>query len=429
MNIKEWYKKRGLRFILERARRLRERYGFGPQKSINRIESCVETLRSYGYFPTFAVPGLVVERNPLFIKRLQAAGIEIAVHGYNHVDLQAYPVKEAARQLGYAVDVFRANGLEVHGFRCPYLSGSDDLLKSIPHGLFSYSSNKAIQWSFENRPSEQPENNLFETIQSFYKPIGSEFVLCLPEFRDGLVEIPACVPDDLQLHDGYGFGLEQISEVWLQILHQTYQRGEVFDLLFHPELASFCRSPLITVLKEAQSLHPKVWLAQLRDISSWWKEKSNFQVKIEFTEGHSIFTFDCTPRATILLRGLDPIVASSHWDQNYWRLESDILRINSPIMPLIGLSPDSPQWVVATLSDMGYILDNNVTANQCSLYIDETCLRKYRNPVDLTTFIENTSVPLIRFWPWPDGTRSALCITGDLDALTLFDYANRLFIK
>ena len=34
--------------------------------------------------------------------------------------------------------------------------------------------------------------------------------------------------------------------------------------------------------------------------------------------------------------------------------------------------------------------------------------------------------PVIRLWPWPNGMRSALCITGDLDALSLLDYAARL---
>jgi hypothetical protein len=33
--------------------------------------------------------------------------------------------------------------------------------------------------------------------------------------------------------------------------------------------------------------------------------------------------------------------------------------------------------------------------------------------------------PLVRTWRWPNAARSALAVTGDIDALTLFDFAVR----
>jgi hypothetical protein len=75
---------------------------------------------------------------------------------------------------------------------------------------------------------------------------------------------------------------------------------------------------------------------------------------------------------------------------------------------------------------MGYILEMGENAHYCSLYLDESCTSKFENPVDFVAYIESVRAPLLRFWPWPDGMRSALCITGDLDALSLIDYAYRL---
>jgi hypothetical protein len=43
--------------------------------------------------------------------------------------------------------------------------------------------------------------------------------------------------------------------------------------------------------------------------------------------------------------------------------------------------------------------------------------------------IERPEVPLIRFGLWPNGCKSALCLTGDIDALTIWDYGLRLFGK
>jgi hypothetical protein len=39
--------------------------------------------------------------------------------------------------------------------------------------------------------------------------------------------------------------------------------------------------------------------------------------------------------------------------------------------------------------------------------------------------IEGGTFPLARPGRWPDGARSALSLTGNIDALTIWDYASR----
>ena len=69
------------------------------------------------------------------------------------------------------------------------------------------------------------------------------------------------------------------------------------------------------------------------------------------------------------------------------------------------------------------------TAPRCATYLDSAVLDRLASEVELVNFIEASAGPLIRYWRWPDGAKSSLSITGDLDALTLLDYASRLFIR
>ena len=93
---------------------------------------------------------------------------------------------------------------------------------------------------------------------------------------------------------------------------------------------------------------------------------------------------------------------------------------------MVGLSSDSPKWVFSALDRKGYILVDLEDWSDCTVKLTDEFLDGYNNPVDLIAAIEDLDVPLVRFWPWPDGCRSAICLSGDLDALSLMDYATRL---
>ena len=93
-----------------------------------------------------------------------------------------------------------------------------------------------------------------------------------------LVEIPVCVPDDLQLLDGLKLDERGMQQAWIDVLRQTHRRGELFDLMFHPESFEHSGPALEAVLREARDLDPSVWITQLRDVNRWWREKSRFTV-------------------------------------------------------------------------------------------------------------------------------------------------------
>ena len=80
------------------------------------------------------------------------------------------------------------------------------------------------------------------------------------------------------------------------------------------------------------------------------------------------------------------------------------------------------------LQEQGYIVDMADTAARCAIYLEAATLDRMTK-VQLVNQIEASPGPLVRYWRWPNGAKSALCITGDLDALTILDYASRLFVR
>lgn len=425
MNLQAWFKKRGLRFAYQRASSLVERYGIRPQKATARIQHSVQALEECGCKPTFFVPAVVVKRNLPFIRSLQDQGCEIGVHGYQHIDLKNVPPSEGSRQLLKAAVFLADNGLEVHGFRCPYLSSSEELMQELPAEVFRYSSNQAVSWE-HTLPRPAGNSVLFETIKTFYQPVPAEGEFCLPGINRGMVEIPVCVPDDLQLHDGQQFSLVEIAETWISVLEKIHQRGELFNLMFHPELAARCEAPFMEVLQTANQPQYNIWVTQLKDVCAWWLEKETFSVTLEKAGGDTWLNLHCSPRAIVLYRNLELQPPGQPWDATYRILATRSVPLKDGHVPIIQLSAGLPVWVGDALKRKGYIFMPGVESQACSLIINQDFLQDIHNPVELERAIENSRTPLVRFWPWPDGQRSALCLTGDLDALSLADYATRL---
>ena len=146
------------------------------------------------------------------------------------------------------------------------------------------------------------------------------------------------------------------------MFHQIYQRGELFNLLFHTELTAHCEQPLMELLSAAYACQPRVWIARLYEISDWWKEKSAFKVDVDQNSHDLTLAFSCTPRATILARGIGPCGSEQVWDGAYYRLPTKTLTLPANPRPFVGLGHDTPQRIVSFLKEQGYILDNSETA-------------------------------------------------------------------
>jgi hypothetical protein len=429
--VTHWLALRDARYICFRLVALLRRYGLTASRAKKRTLDCVDALARYECHPTFPTPGQVVGRNGTFCRELQRRGAELAVHGYHHLDFRALSAAESRRQFAGAVAAYERNGIQFEGFRCPYLSYTEQLNDTLPDSHFQYSSNKAIWWDGVVPDSEHEAGlgakAVFEGLSRFYRAESSKTHLAVPRMSDHLVEIPVCLPDDLQLLDGLKLDERGVRQAWIAVLFQTHRRGELFDLMFHPELFEQCGPALEAVLREAGNLEPAVWITQLRDVNQWWREKSGFTVERIQNGPISQLIFQCSDRATVLVRHLDIGEPTRAWYGSYRVLEGRTLQLRLDERPFIGVAAGTPSTLVAFLQDQGYILETGPEAPRCAIYLSQPDLAGFHNQVQLIDFIETSSAPLIRFWRWPASSRSALCVTGDLDALSLTDYMARVF--
>ena len=422
MNLAHWARARDTAYVARRLLTLGTRYGLTPRRAQLRAVECVSVLNANGCAPTFATPGRVVAREGEFCAELAGMGAEFAIHGFDHVDFRGLSRKQVVDQLVRAAHAYDRSGIAFEGFRCPYLSWTPGLLEAMPDRRLRYSSNTAIWW---NVVPVNDSDTVFRHLWRFYQPLAAETTVATPRLRGELVEIPASLPDDLQLVDGLRLGEEGLRRAWSEILRLTHRRGDLFAPLFHPELFGSCRSTFEDVLRDAATLRPRVWVTQLRDVGRWWRERAAFTAEWA-TDGDRLrVRFACSPRGTILAKNVELDAPTHSWDGAYAVVEGRELTLEAGQRPFVGVAPSAPATTVEFLREHGYVVDTSSEATRCSIYLDEAALAQLGNEVALVEAIEASSAPLVKFGRWPDETRSALCVAGDLDALTLGDYAAR----
>jgi peptidoglycan/xylan/chitin deacetylase (PgdA/CDA1 family) len=415
-----WLQQREGRYLIDRSGAVIRRYGITRTRARDRVSALIEAMAAFDCRPTLPTPGRVVRSDPAFFREIQSLGAELALHGYDHVDFRGLSREQARAQFELAASAYEHNGIEYYGFRCPYLSYSDGLLDLLPEGI-RYSSNRAIWWDVRAVTSMHARAAMVETLKTFYRADSADSVVSVPSLKRAVVEIPAALPHDLLLHDRFRLGVDGSRQAWTEILHETHRRGELFNLLFHPESFWVTRDAIEAVLAEARSLKPGVWVTRLREIDVWWREKASFSAEI----ADGTLRFHCSERATILGRSLGEVRGTRPWDGSYDLVDARTIALPTSLRPLLGIAPGTPQRVVDFLANEGYILDSSESRERCGLVIDARVVERAATDAALVRHIESSDAPLVRYWRWPSRARSALCLSGDLDALTLIDYALR----
>ena len=126
-----WFRKRDGRYLVLRTTKLLRRYGIRAARAKRRTLDFVGLLAEYGCAPTLAAPGRVVAKHAGFMRQLSDAGVELAVHGFDHVDFRSLSAAASIEQFSRAVDAYQAAGIPFRGFRCPYLSFGHDMTAEI----------------------------------------------------------------------------------------------------------------------------------------------------------------------------------------------------------------------------------------------------------------------------------------------------------
>jgi len=406
---------------VRRASKIARQYGNSGARMAAALAQFARLLGEFGCSATFPITSVVLARHPGLIRYYQRQGIEFAVHGYRHTDFSMMSLKTQIDQLCRAREVFDRCGIPAHGFRSPYLRHTHETRAALNRCGFMYDASQALAW---NCLPCQPAPGYIRAL-SFYHAISSEDSLSLPQLENGIVRIPYCLPDDESVIDRLGFTAEQIAEAWLTVLERTMETGELFCLGIHPERIGPCAEPVRRVLSVARQ-NATVWIARLDEIATWWKARSQAQVRISSPEKRKFrVQVEGPPGTVVLLRGVEADDRTDPAFGAYRKSPSLDFSVTCAVRPFIRFDRRTGADVVNFLREQGYVLQTGDGPGFYSHYVDLPELGHSGRRL-LLDQLENSERPLIRLARWPRGYRSALAVTGDIDALTCWDYGLRL---
>ena len=416
------FKGKGLSKVVSRGASLLSRYGLTTARLDEELRQLVQLTQRYDCRPTLPITSVVLQRNPRLIQRYQAEGVEFAIHGYRHVDYSALDAGEQHHHLRAARRIFDSNGIRVRGFRAPYLRRNAETLTVLNDLALGYDASPAYAWEVLNG-SRTPA---YEHVLEFFHARPATDYPVVPHLRAGVVQIPYSLPDDESLVERLALtGPERMSHLWVACLRAAHNRGELFALGLHPARTRLCYEPLRAVLAEARLLTPSVWIARLDEIAEWWRERLAAAVTVHSTEaGDHHITVTGPSAVTVLVRGGSPAAEARAWVGEYQQVMATAFALRTPVRPVIGLTSRTAPEAADFLRQQGYVAETEAEGAAYSVRVDQPSF----SPEDqrrLLEQIETSNGALVKLSRWPNGAASALAITGDIDALTLWDYGLR----
>ncbi len=414
------------------------RFGFSEGRVRKSLYALIDSLRKYNAAPTFFIPAVVLRRHPNLIRSVAGSGAEIGIHGYVHNDYRSLNKDEQYQQTQQAISVFQTIQLPYQGFRNPYLGWTEELLDIFATLGFTYESNEAVIHDvIDLNHLSLVQRSGYDKSLALFQAIPCNAYTLRPHFEGTLLRIPTSIPDDEILFDRLRITHpEEIGHIWSKIMQRVYDDSGLYTLNLHPERGILCRQALDNLLTFACNQPRPVWLARLEEVAQWWKERSQFRLKITpLTPGYWSVEASCTPRATLYARHLtvDYQTATPNSEDGDCICSHRCI-VQSKQCPCIGLSLESPQQVKYFLYEQGYpvVRCSHEDAEKYSLYLDipeglGTTREEQRHRRNaLVQQIERLDAPFLYFGCWPDNSRAALAISGDIDSVTVQDFFLRV---
>jgi hypothetical protein len=414
---------------LHRAVSILSRYGIGSARMKKRLRLYASLLGKFNCSVTFPVTACLLRKHSFLCRELIGNSIEMAIHGQKHVDLTNLPQEGQLEVMEEAKQAFHSSGLHFSGFRSPYLRWNQGTAEALKTAGFSCSSNRTLLWYVvELQDLNETQWINYNQVVEFYGAQPVDEFLSLPRFSNGVLDIPVSLPDDemlverLRLTDS-----EKIGSIWNSMLDMSYKYGEIFTLQLHPERIEICCHALENLLSSARSAEPIVWIATLSEVAEWWKKKREFGIRAYKLDGSSSYgvEVDCSDSATILAKSVDIQCDSQSWSDGYSLVKSRNFQVRCPVRPFIGIPDDFSDSLIRFLRGNGYVVETSINGSDYGVYLDSSAEKLSQR--ELIEYIEGLDVPMVRFWRWPHGYKSVLCVTGDIDAITLWDFAARIW--
>jgi peptidoglycan/xylan/chitin deacetylase (PgdA/CDA1 family) len=413
---------RGATGTIARTAMVFSRFGATPSAMARRLDRYESITRGHAVRPTWPTTACVLERHPELLRRYADRGAELAVHGLVHGDHAAVDRRRQQETIARAFDIFERAGLRPYGFRGPYLRYNEatrDVLRAL--GV-RYHSSQAFVFPMVSTDIDATAAARYALALKLYAAVDARTVAVRPRLQHGLVDIPVAVPDDEILLDRLRLAEPALAAEWLHILELTHRRGELFTVQLHPERIGELGPALDATLNEARGRRPAVWIARLDEIAEWWLRRSHFSLRVTRAgAGRCKVRLEADADATLLVRGLG--VPRSPWYGADARCESRQFEAEAARLPVVSVSRRSPAEVAAFVAEEGYATQISDHGDGFGAHVD-VATRTWSEAAVLET-IAAAPGPLVRVWRWPDGARSALAVSGDIDALTLRDFVAR----
>lgn len=274
-------KTKGFKGTIFRAAGLIDRYGFTSHKMERNILSLIKILDKYDAVATLPVTAKTLERNSWFMKDIPNQGIELAIHGYTHIDYSKVSAMEQSRSIKKSIEIFNMSGIKPSGFRGPYLQANDDTLNALKENNLLYDSSPAIDWNIISEDHIGKNIGSYNLALKLYRPLNAETNF-LPKSINGLIRIPVSLPDDEILIDRLKIRNKEIlTKIWLNVMEKAQRKSGVFVLQLHPERIRFTISSLERLLIEAGKRD--MWVTSMKDLAIYWAKNNKFE------EGQSAF--------------------------------------------------------------------------------------------------------------------------------------------
>ena len=423
-------KTRGLRNLLSRIGTVYSRFGFSSKKFQRILNQYCSLTQELGCRPTFSLTAVILKRHPELIREIRKYGVEFAIHGYIHTDHGVMSYPEQKKHFSRAIKVFNRFEIPFTGFRAPYLRINDNTFQAITDLDFLYDSSNSVNWDVvDSTELTEEARREYQRVLDYYSCPSAQKTLVLPRIINNFIEIPVSMPDDEIMMERLGItDLKKMTKIWGAVLQNSYASGELFTIQLHPERISYFEKTLANIINDSKKYNPPVWLATLGEISDWWRERGDFQFKIESdSDGKYKIKAECSERATILVKNAGVNVPVKEWFGGYQTVNSRDFVLESTGRPTIGVKPDSSPEAVQLLRNEGYIVELGERSNDYAVYLDDLEHFDKADEKALSNKIEQLDAPLIRYWRWPAQARSAVSVTGDIDSITLADFILRIF--
>lgn len=398
------------------------KFGISSSAMARRLDRYVEILAAFGVRPTWPATACVFARHPDLLRRFAGNGAELAVHGLVHGDHASLDRHDQLDTIARAVKIFERAGVAAVGFRGPYLRYNEATLEVLAELGFRYHSSQAISYPLVASDPDESREASYRRALELYSARDARTTATRPHLRHGLVDIPVAVPDDEILLERLRTDRSESTAQWLHILDETYRRGDLFTVQLHPERIDDLAPALEATLREARRREPPVFIARLDELAEWWQRRSRFQLLVTRTaDGRQRIRLDADDDGTLLVRGLD--VPSSPWYGKDAISKSRDFEVVGGRIPIAAVSRRTPQGVRDFLNEEGVPFEVSDDGDRYGARVD--LASGEWNEADVLDTIEAAPGPLVRISRWPRAARSALAVTGDIDALTIYDFAVR----